>query len=223
MPGRTIAVGDIHGYAAALNAILTAVEPGADDTIVTLGDYVDRGPDSPGVIRALIDLSCRCRLVPLLGNHDEMLLETRGGAAGLAAWLGFGGRETLAAYGCEHPDQIPEDHAAFLRACVGYHEIETHFFVHAGYLPDLPLAGQPAEILRWTPLRRQQLGPHCSGKIAICGHTAQHNGEILDLGFVKCIDTCCYCGNWLTALDVTSGRVWQAMPDGTMRKTPATP
>ena len=74
MPGRIIAIGDIHGYSAALAALLEAIAPRAEDTIVTLGDYVDRGPDSPGALDQLIALAARCRLVPLLGNHDEMLL-----------------------------------------------------------------------------------------------------------------------------------------------------
>src|ERR671921_455665 len=71
MPGRTIAVGDIHGCSSALDAI----RPRNDDVVVTLGDYINRGPDSRGVIDRLIDLGRRCRLVPLLGNHDQMLFE----------------------------------------------------------------------------------------------------------------------------------------------------
>ncbi len=218
MSGRTIAIGDIHGYSAALEAILAAAAPGEEDTIVTLGDYVDRGPDSPSVIERLIELASRCRLVPLLGNHDQMLLDIRDGGPGLEEWLGYGGRETLEAYGCTHPREIPEEHAAWLKSCLPYYENATHFFVHAGYLPQLPLDCQPPQALRWMPLRKQRLEPHCSGKVAVCGHTAQHTGEILDLGYLKCIDTCCYCGNWLTAMDALTGQLWQASPDGEMRR-----
>src|SRR4029453_4765190 len=74
MPGRTIAIGDIHGCAAALGALVAAIEPTADDTLVALGDYVDRGPNSRGVLDELLALAKRCRLVPLLGNHEIMLL-----------------------------------------------------------------------------------------------------------------------------------------------------
>ncbi|MGL4552234.1 MAG: metallophosphoesterase, partial [Gemmataceae bacterium] len=72
---RTLAIGDIHGYSATLDALLQAVAPAADDRVVTLGDYVDRGPDSRGVIDRLIALHATGRLIPLFGNHDEMMLE----------------------------------------------------------------------------------------------------------------------------------------------------
>src|SRR5438128_342790 len=75
MSGRTIAVGDVHGCKAALDALLAAIEPEPADTLVTLGDYVDRGPDSRGVLDRLIGLAGRCRLVPLMGNHEEALLD----------------------------------------------------------------------------------------------------------------------------------------------------
>ena len=72
MPARLIAIGDIHGCLAALLSILDAIKPTGEDTIVTLGDYIDRGPDSRGVIDCLIQIAIfDCHLVPLLGNHDE--------------------------------------------------------------------------------------------------------------------------------------------------------
>jgi len=218
MPGRTLAIGDIHGFCAALTALLKAVDPQPDDTIVTLGDYVDRGPDSPHVIAELIALAGRCRLVPLLGNHDEMLLELYHGGPGLGDWLAWGGAETLAAYGCSDPRDIPTEHVEFLDDCLTYHEAERHFFVHASYIADLPLDCQPPQMLRWASLRPQPPGPHVSGRIAIVGHTVQRDGNILDLGYLKCIDTGLYCGGWLTALEVETGRVWQADAEGRLRR-----
>ena len=70
MNPRTIAIGDIHGCSAAFDAILEAIRPRPDDCIVTLGDYINRGPDSRGVIETLVKLKDHCLLVPLLGNHD---------------------------------------------------------------------------------------------------------------------------------------------------------
>ena len=61
-------------------------------------------------------------------------------------------------------------------------------------------------------------GPHLSGKTVITGHTAQRDGALLDLGYLKCIDTKCYSGGYLTALDVTSGELWQANERGEMRR-----
>ena len=105
---RTIAIGDIHGCLPALQALLTAVDPQPDDTVVTMGDYVDRGPDSPGVIDELIALDARCRYRPLLGNHDEMLLDICSGQTGLLSeWVLFGGDATLTSYGGRVPHGVP--------------------------------------------------------------------------------------------------------------------
>ncbi len=220
MPGRLIALGDIHGYLDALIALLAAIDPQPDDRIVGLGDYIDRGPDSRGVVAELIRLSGRCRLIPLLGNHDEMLLALRNGQGEiLQNWLGFGGAETLASYQCAAPDQIPQEHIDFLQGCLSFYEPEEDvFFVHASYLPELPLDQQPSRILRWRSLRRVMPGPHVSGKTAVVGHTSQKDGRILDAGHLRCIDTYCYGGKWLTALDVQSGQIWQSDPSGHLRQ-----
>ena len=219
MPTRTIAIGDIHGCSAALDAILEAIRPRPDDTIITLGDYIDRGPDSRGVIDRLIDLAHRCHLVPLLGNHDQMLLDVRSGKNPIEWLLEIGGTTTLDSYG---PGRdigfIPSAHFEFLKGCLDYFETDTHIFVHGNYYPDLPMDEQPVSMLRWESLRDTTPGPHESGKTVIAGHTSQKNGEILDLGYLKCIDTYCYGGGWLTAMDVRTEEVWQANKDGEMRR-----
>jgi serine/threonine protein phosphatase 1 len=92
---RILAIGDIHGCSTALGRLIDAIDPGPDDLIVTLGDYIDWGPDSRGVIEQLIALSGRCRLVSLLGNHEEMLLEALDSNDQLRYWLKFGGDRTL--------------------------------------------------------------------------------------------------------------------------------
>ena len=218
MSGRLLALGDIHGYSAAMDAVLDAAEIQGEDTLVTLGDYIDRGPDSRGVIQRLIGLSGHCRLVPILGNHDFMALEMIGRPAeDLDGWLSFGGDTTLASYGCDSPADFPPEHIEFLQSCVDYHETEKHFFVHASYLEDLPLARQPKEILLWDTLRRRIPGPHCSGNTAIVGHTAQADGEIVDIGHLICIDTWIYGEGRLTLLDVNSSQVWQADKTGRLR------
>src|SRR4051794_24858439 len=95
---RTLAIGDIHGCLTALDTLLLAVRPQPDDLIVTLGDYVDRGPDSRRVVDRLLHLPPLCQLVALRGNHDQMMLDARAGAEPLRDWLGCGGRETLRSY-----------------------------------------------------------------------------------------------------------------------------
>ena len=217
MSGRIIAIGDIHGCTPALAAVLDALIPRPEDTIVTLGDYVDRGPDVPGTLARLIELGEQCCLIPILGNHDEMVLDiVAGNQALLVPWLSFGGKETLAGYGCQSPAELPRTLLDFLADCRQWCETDHHFFVHAGYRPELTLDDQPGSALRWDSLLDDVPGPHCSGKIAIVGHTAQRNGQVLDLTYLKCIDTCCYGEGCLTAMDVYSGQLWQADKEGRM-------
>jgi len=218
MPDRIIAVGDIHGYLAAWRALLEVIDPQPNDTIVTLGDYVDRGPQSREVIEDLIALRSRCRLIPILGNHDEMMLRIcQGETDWYDDWLFFGGDTTVASYDGAVPEGVPQEHVDFLHNCRPFYETQRHILVHASYWAELPLANQPGEVLRWDSLKLRLPGPHASGKIAIVGHTAQKNGEILDLGYLRCIDTCCYGSGWLTALDLGSDQVWQADKKGKMR------
>ena len=76
---------------------------------------------------------------------------------------------------------------------------------------------QPWRALLWEELQVARAAPHHSGRTVVVGHTPQQNGEILDLGFLKCIDTFCHGGGWLTALEVNSGYFWQANEQGTSR------
>jgi serine/threonine protein phosphatase 1 len=224
MPARTIAIGDIHGCSRALEALIAAIEPRRDDVIVTLGDYVNRGPDTRGVIERIIALQSQCVLVPILGNHDQLLLEAHEGSAGaLALWLRLGGGPTLWSYGIAAVSKrvdfgrIPFEHLGLLRRCQSYHETDTNIFVHAQYAPNLPMERQPIRVLRWESLRDTIPAPHISGKPVIAGHTSQKSGEILDLGHLVCIDTYCYGGGWLTALDVHTRQVWQVSHRGDLR------
>jgi serine/threonine protein phosphatase 1 len=217
MVSRTIAIGDIHGCVAALDAVLDAIGPTADDRLIVLGDYVDRGPDSRGVVERLLELGRHTPTVTLLGNHEEMLLASCEDDQELQAWLSFGGAETLASYRAEHPRELPEAHLRFIEANCNFAESDRHFFAHANYLAELPLDEQPWNTLRWESLWQRIPPQHTSGKQAIVGHTAQRDGEIWDLGHLRCIDTYCHGGRWLTALDVESGYIWQADREGTMR------
>jgi serine/threonine protein phosphatase 1 len=216
MSSRLIAIGDVHGCSAALACLVGAIDPGPDDVIVTLGDYVDRGPDARGVLDQLIALRERCMLVPLLGNHEEMLLEALEDPLFRCEWWYLGGADTCASYGGKL-SAIPQAHIKFLSDCRDYHETDTHFFAHACYLPDVPLDEQPHAVLRWRSLRDGLPGPHVSGKVAIVGHTSQKSGAILDAGHLLCIDTYCFGGGWLTALDVGSGEIWQSDEFGNRR------
>jgi serine/threonine protein phosphatase 1 len=224
--GRIIAIGDVHGCSAALAALVRAIDPTALDTLVFLGDYIDRGPDSRGVLEQVIALGQRCTVVPLLGNHEEMVLAALEGQSELDFWMKFGGVEALASYGYGGGRGIrpgglrgilPAEHLEFMKGCRDYFETVRHIFVHAYYEPDRPLHEQPWSALRWASLPPVPK-PHCSGKVAIVGHTPQKSGEVLDLGYLKCIDTFCHGGGSPTALEVVSGKVWQSVSSGRPEK-----
>jgi len=215
---RTIAIGDIHGCLDALNALLYAIQPTPEDTIITVGDYVDRGPDSRGVIERLLELEKTTHLVPLLGNHEEMLIAVLAREMEPYGWLNHGGVDTMDSYGFSGDLAcVPKSHREFFGRLANFYENDTHFVIHANYDPVLPLSEQPADLLRWVKISNILPGPHINGKIAVLGHTHDRQGEIFKVPHLVCIDTYCYGGKWLTAMELTTGTVWQANPDGTMR------
>jgi serine/threonine protein phosphatase 1 len=219
---RILAIGDIHGCSQALDTVLTMVQPRPDDLLITLGDYVDRGPDSKGVMNRLLELNRTGRLVALRGNHDQMMRDARRGPDEKADWLVCGGRTTLASYSprgdAGQLADVPDEHWKFLdQICLDWYETETHFFVHANAYADLPLAQQPDYMLFWEPLDNVLPWPHRSGKVMICGHTRQRSGQPLNLGHAICIDTWVYGPGWLTCLDVKSGQIWQGNQLGQQR------
>lgn len=211
-----LVIGDIHGCLTALETMLERVAPGPADLIVTLGDYVDRGPDSQGVIERLLALKETHHLVHLMGNHEIQMiraLETRQDRDRFLSAM-CGGQDTLDSYGGGF-DEVPEEHWKFMREAALYHELDDYILVHAGLEADLPVAGQNRETYYYQRFYSQE--PHQSGKTVICGHTIQ--GDLpTNLGHAICLDTCAYGGGWLSAMDLDSRRVWQTNQDGESRE-----
>lgn len=162
--GALWAVGDVHGWLAlaqAIEARVRARDPVA--TIVFLGDVIDRGPDSRGMIDWLLSppppgITRRC----LLGNHEDMALRFLARPAEAAAWLRFGGGETLASYGVtveagEDPRALasafaaalPEEHRAFLAGLPVGLAMGRYVLTHAGAAAEVPLARQNRAQLVW--------------------------------------------------------------------------
>ena len=218
---RRFVIGDIHGCAKALRALIEAIAPDADDEIVFLGDYIDRGPNSRDVIHQVIELEQRCRVVALRGNHEIMLLGVVHRGLDDEAWLRSGGNTTITSYGGSL-GKIPDTHMEFLRNLKRYHETEETIFVHAGYKHDRDMFSQDDMTMFWSHLSFPMPPPHQSGKRVIVGHTPQPSGEILDLGHLVCVDTYCFGGRFLTALNVDSGDVLQANYHGHLRRAPIT-
>ena len=213
--GRTLTIGDIHGCDTALERLLDAVGPVLADKLIFLGDYVGKGPGSARVLDRLIALDQDHEIIPLLGNHDEMMLAALDDLAALDAWFPSSRKPTLRSYG-DSLDNVPESHVAFLNSCAHYYETRTHIFVHANVDPDRPMNDQSVITLCWERLASDER-PHRSGKTVICGHAAQKHGEPLNLGHAVCIDTYCWGGGWLTCLDVEKGYLWQTSQSGALR------
>jgi serine/threonine protein phosphatase 1 len=213
---RTIAIGDIHGCSKALRSLLEAIEPGPDDRLILLGDYVDRGPDARGVLDLLVELHKRCRTELILGNHEIMLLACARGGCDTQLWMQMGGRATVTSYGGRLA-AIPERHLELLGQCQPYIETDQHIFVHANYIPELPMDQQPEQIRYWEHLAIPLPAPHHSGKRVFVGHTPQLSGQAADYGHLICLDTHCFGGQWLTAMDVESWSCWQANRHGHLR------
>lgn len=215
---RLLALGDIHGCYTALTTVMEAAGLTADDRLVTLGDYVDRGPDSCAVLDWLVERHTRGQLAAaLLGNHEMMMLAARENYTQFEDWLRNGGDATLASYGPGADlDNIPKAHWDFLcHTCCKYYQNRTHFFVHGNVIPEAPLEEQPDFMLLWEKFHEPP--PHQSGKTMVCGHTPQRTGIPRSLGHAICIDTWVYRNGWLTCLDVASGRYWQGNEEGESR------
>jgi len=216
--GRLIAIGDVHGCAHALDALIEAIRPAAADRLVFLGDLIDQGRDSRDVLERINALKSVCQVVLIQGNHEEMMLAARDSEKALRYWENCGGVSTLNSYRFgARIDEVPQAHWRLIADALPYFETEQFIFTHANYLPDAPMSEQPEHVLRWALLEPAESRPHQSGKRVIVGHTEQRNSEILDLGHVVCIDTACWRYGWLTAIELRTGQVWQASRWGILR------
>lgn len=226
-PGERIyAVGDIHGRADLFAALIEAVE--ADDaardeaqsTVILLGDLVDRGPDSAGVIALARAWNVRRQLRCIAGNHEEMFLESLTDIAVLRHFLRFGGRETLLSYPID-PVQyaqaeleecqamilaaVPAEDFAFLRTMEDQIAVGDYLFVHAGIRPDVALPDQRTADLRWIrePFlsHREPFGP-----VVVHGHTITKKAEFHPNRIA--VDTGAYQSGRLTALGLEGTARW---------------
>ncbi len=210
-----LVIGDIHGCLRAFEALLAEVAPSPSDLIITLGDYVDRGPNSKGVIEKVLALRETHKIISLMGNHEIQMLRALETRADRERFLSgaCGGRDTLANYGGDFKD-VPTEHWLFMEKLALFHEEDDAVLVHGGLDAKLPIAEQDCETYYYHRFYSQK--PLPSGKLLVCGHTVQ--GDLpTDLGFALCLDTCAYGGGWLTGYDLDSEQFWQANEKGKTR------
>lgn len=129
------AISDIHGCSRTFRTLVDEqLQLQPSDQLFLLGDYIDRGPDSKGVIDFILELRARgCQVSTLMGNHEAMLLETWEDADFLPQWLGNGGDTTLASFGLKDLRLLPEPYLLFLDQLQYYLELPDYLLVHAGF------------------------------------------------------------------------------------------
>lgn len=205
--GRLLAVGDIHGCLSQLQKLMAKVRPAPEDRIVFLGDYIDRGPESRGVLDYLIDFDQRFpRAVFLKGNHEEMFLDFVAGRNQLL-YFNNGGETTLQNYQEGSKLRIPRAHLDFLEKLRLYYETEDFIFVHAGLRPGLSPEDQNPRDLVW--IREEFLfSTYDWGKTVVFGHTPRQ--DVLFARNRIGLDTGAVFGRFLTCCDVEKKECWKA-------------
>ena len=222
------AFGDIHGELEKLDELLEMMSLQEGDRLVFLGDYIDRGPDSPGVIDRLISLSTRYECVFLLGNHESMFLDFLGWTDdtyfGGDAFLLNGGDRTLAGYGYFDREEtsrdtfrLPKPHEDFLLGLRLSHVEGDYFFVHAGVSQDHLRSGdlsyalrksRPEDIL-WN--RTSGELPHDLGVTMVYGHTPNEGfGVRWNPPFSIGVDTGAVYGGPLTGIRLPDETIFQS-------------
>ncbi len=213
--GRCFVIGDVHGCIEEVEILLNGLGPGSDDTVVFLGDYVDRGPDSKAVVDRLIRLEGEVgRCVFLKGNHEDMFLAFAGqpGHHG-QAFLYNGGDATLRSYGLEGYvgpalwERLPDDHKLFFLRLVLHYRSGDFLCVHAGLNPARPLDGQSEEDLLW--IRGEWIrASHNYGFTVLFGHTPMRM-PFVHWPYKIGLDTGLVYGNALTCFETSERRFWQ--------------
>jgi serine/threonine protein phosphatase 1 len=221
-PARLFVVGDIHGCYAELRALLgyltNALKFSADDQLIFIGDYVDRGKASKQVIDLLVELKKSWpETVFLKGNHEAMLLGFLGfEGVGGDVYLANGGADTLLSYGLE-PAEIfgeeqaragfPQEHLKFLQELESIVGLAEFIFVHAGLRPGVPLEAQNEEDCTWIRSDFVDV-EHEFNKTIVFGHTPFED-VLLHLPFKIGIDTGLVYGNKLTMIELVEGDLYQ--------------
>jgi serine/threonine protein phosphatase 1 len=183
---RTYAVGDVHGRLDLLTSAVDAIARHVGDApfrVVFLGDYVDRGPDSRGVIDLLMELQREWPVVCLKGNHEELMLQavTEPGGGRLERWLEYGGRNTLSSYGLTAESDlasgIPREHLRWMAALPRTTGDRHRIYVHAGLMPGTPVHRQKDQTCLWIRERFLQARPGEFEAHVVHGHTPVWEGK----------------------------------------------
>lgn len=228
---RVYAIGDIHGRNDLFQALVDAIERDdsqrgpAETTVILLGDLVDRGPDSAGVIATAREWAKRRKVRMIAGNHEEMFLLAFDRENALRNFLRFGGQETILSYPVDAQafqladfdeaqammgDAVPIEDREFLEGFEDSVRIGDYLFVHAGIQPGIALDEQRRHELRWI---REPFLSHdgCHGCVIVHGHSITEDVDVRHnrIG----IDTGAFMSGRLTALGLEGTARWFIQTD----------
>ena len=220
VPRRVYAVGDIHGRLDLLKILGAKIErdlerfPAKEPIVVFLGDYIDRGPESAGVVDWLVTDNFSLPRVTLRGNHEATLLSFMQNNTVLDSWRDYGGLETLYSYGVDVKEAmrgryymearakfllaLPSSHKAFFEETKLYCTLGDYFFCHAGVCPSVPLSAQREEDLLWARIDPSAASAWAFDKVIVHGHTPVEE-PLMSANHIN-IDTGAYATGMLTCL-----------------------
>lgn len=220
---RIYAIGDIHGAVDALDRLLEKIEKdagGLDQAqLIFLGDYVDRGADSKGVIERLVALKKKYKnAVFLKGNHEAVMLDFLSDPEAALEWLEWGGDQTLRSYGVAGAltksgddlskalaDALPRSHRDFLNGLSLKHIAGDYLFVHAGIRPGVAIDDQDDDDLMWIRRRFHDANPdERPDKVVVHGH--HPTKKPVDAGWRIGVDTGACWSGMLTAVCLTGDK-----------------
>ncbi len=211
---KIFAIGDIHGCLGKLQSLIQNIEVDPEnDTVVFIGDYIDRGSAGREVVDYVIGLKAEYKnVVCLLGNHEYMFLRYLDGLDE-EMYLSNGGSATLFAYAIsfsetpkERKARIPREHLIFFESLIAHYETNNYFFVHAGLQPGLILSQQTIHDMLWV--RHEFIDTDYDfGKMVVFGHTPLSYPLIMPnkIG----IDTGAVFGGKLTCVELPAVKIYQ--------------
>ncbi len=211
--GKIFAVGDVHGCFSRLRDLMDLIAPDPErDTVVFIGDYIDRGPNPQTVVDFVLEIKETLpHTVCLLGNHEQMFLDYYCKDRDEQIFVYNGGRSTLASYSPNgiwsgKKPIVPEEHLQFFASLALYYETDDYLFVHAGLRPGIPLQKQDREDLIW--IRGEFIVSKLNfGKVVVFGHTPFYE-PLIEPNKIG-IDTGAVYGGKLTCVELPEIKIYQ--------------
>lgn len=181
--GNKYAISDIHGCLKTFKSLLVKINFKKKDELYILGDFIDRGPDSRGVIDYIWELQESGHFVACLkGNHDQMMLDARKSLDLQRKWLINGGWTTIESFNTDHIQGIPKKYFEFFETLPSYIEVDNYILVHAGFKFDMPNPFDEFHSMLWQRDWYQRINHKWLGnRVIIHGHTPIIKDEMISM------------------------------------------